>query len=44
MIRIFAQSDRDLGITILLATHSEEVARTAHRIVHLRDGRLDAAA
>jgi putative ABC transport system ATP-binding protein len=44
VLALLAELNRDLGITILLATHSEEVARTAHRIVHLRDGRLDAAA
>jgi putative ABC transport system ATP-binding protein len=44
VLTLLAELNRDLGITILLATHSEEVARTAHRIVHLRDGRLDAAA
>jgi putative ABC transport system ATP-binding protein len=44
VLGLLAELNRDLGITILLATHSEEVARTAHRIVHLRDGRLDAAA
>ena len=44
VLALLAELNRDLGITILLATHSEDVARTAHRIVHLRDGRLDAAA
>jgi putative ABC transport system ATP-binding protein len=44
VLSLLAELNRDLGITILLATHAEDVARTAHRIVHLRDGRLAAAA
>jgi putative ABC transport system ATP-binding protein len=43
VLALLAELNRELGITVLLATHAEEVARTAHRIVHLRDGRLDAA-
>jgi putative ABC transport system ATP-binding protein len=43
VLALLAELNRDLGITILLASHSEEVARTAHRTVRLRDGRLDAA-
>jgi putative ABC transport system ATP-binding protein len=41
VLALLAELNRDLGATILLATHSEDVARTAHRIVRLRDGRLD---
>jgi putative ABC transport system ATP-binding protein len=44
VLALLAELNRDLGITMLLATHSEEVARTARRILRLRDGRLDAAA
>lgn len=30
------------GVTVLLATHSDEAARRARRALHLRDGRLEA--
>jgi putative ABC transport system ATP-binding protein len=42
VLRLLAGLNRDLGATILLATHAEDIARTAHRTVRLRDGRLDA--
>jgi putative ABC transport system ATP-binding protein len=42
VLELLAELNRDLGITILLATHAEDVARTAHRTMRLRDGRLDA--
>jgi ABC-type lipoprotein export system ATPase subunit len=29
-------------VTILLATHSQEAAAFAHRIIHLRDGSISA--
>ncbi|MCA9752323.1 MAG: macrolide ABC transporter ATP-binding protein, partial [Gemmatimonadetes bacterium] len=29
------------GQTIILVTHEEDVARRAHRIVRLRDGRIE---
>ena len=32
------------GQTILMVTHSAEVAAGASRIVHMRDGRVDASA
>jgi putative ABC transport system ATP-binding protein len=44
VLALLAELNRDLGVTILLATHAEDVARTAHRTMRLRDGRLDAAA
>jgi len=44
VLALLAELNRDLGITLLLATHAAEVARTAHRVVRLRDGRLDLAA
>lgn len=28
------------GLTIILVTHNPELAKTAHRIVELRDGRM----
>ncbi len=33
--------NRDLAVTLLLATHAPEVARAAHRIVQMRDGRVE---
>ncbi len=38
------QAVRDLraeGVTMLLATHAEEIASAAHRIVRMRDGRIE---
>jgi putative ABC transport system ATP-binding protein len=44
VLALLRELNRDLGITMLLATHAADVAATAHRIVRLRDGRIDAAA
>jgi ABC-type lipoprotein export system ATPase subunit len=33
--------NRDHGLTLLLATHAAEVAQSAHRVVHMRDGRIE---
>ena len=44
VLGLLRELNRDLGITMLLATHAAEVAASAHRIVRLRDGRIDAAA
>ena len=35
--------NRDMGVTILLATHAADVAALATRVQHMRDGRLDYA-
>jgi putative ABC transport system ATP-binding protein len=35
------QLNRERGLTLLLATHAAEVATAAHRVVHMRDGRVD---
>jgi putative ABC transport system ATP-binding protein len=35
--------NRDMGVTILLATHAADVAATARRVQRMRDGRLDHA-
>jgi putative ABC transport system ATP-binding protein len=42
VMALLAELNRDLGVTLLLATHSEDVTRAARRTVRLRDGRLDA--
>ena len=33
--------NRDLGLTMLLATHADDVAARAHRVIHMRDGRIE---
>ena len=38
VIRLLAELNRDTGVTIILATHSEEAASYAKRIVRMRDG------
>ncbi len=42
VLALLADLNRDLGITILLATHATEVAAAAARTVRMRDGKLDA--
>jgi len=32
--------NRDRGTTIMLITHAADVAAAAHRVVHMRDGRV----
>lgn len=38
VLAIIAELNRELGVTVLLATHAAEIAQAAHRILHLRDG------
>ncbi len=40
VLELFRQLNREEGITIILVTHDQEVARHARRIVVLRDGRV----
>lgn len=40
IMKIFQHLNRNLGITILLITHSDEIAAYADRIVRFRDGRV----
>ncbi|QDU63617.1 Lipoprotein-releasing system ATP-binding protein LolD [Planctomycetes bacterium Pan216] len=42
VMRLLAGVNRDLGVTLLLATHSSEAARHARRHVHMRDGAIEA--
>ncbi len=44
VLALLADLNRDLGITILLATHAAEVAAAASRTVRMRDGQIDLAA
>ena len=43
VLALLAELNRDLGVTMLLATHAADVAAAAHRTIRLRDGRLEAA-
>ena len=38
ILELISELNRETGVTILLATHSEETAAIAGRIVHMRDG------
>lgn len=40
IMRIFQELNEHQHITIIVVTHSEEVARFAHRIITFRDGRI----
>jgi putative ABC transport system ATP-binding protein len=40
VLALLAELNRELQITILLATHAQEVAGAARRILRMRDGRL----
>jgi putative ABC transport system ATP-binding protein len=41
VFRLLADLNREPGVTIILATHSEEAARFTSRTIHLRDGRIE---
>jgi len=42
---MLAELNAEHRVTILLATHSEDAARAARRVLHLKDGRIrDASA
>jgi putative ABC transport system ATP-binding protein len=41
VLALLAELSREMGITILLATHSAEVAAAAGRLYRMRDGRFD---
>ena len=41
VLDLLTSLNRDLGVTILLATHSAEVAAVAKRVLHMRDGVFD---
>jgi putative ABC transport system ATP-binding protein len=38
VIRLLADLNRELGVTVLLATHSDEAAGYASRTIRMRDG------
>ncbi len=43
VLALLVELNRELGITILLATHAAEVAAAAGRVIRMRDGAIDAA-
>jgi len=40
VLDLLTELNRDAGQTILMVTHNRDVAARAHRIIHLRDGRV----
>ena len=40
IVRLLVELNEDLGVTILMVTHSREAAAYAERIIHVRDGRI----
>jgi putative ABC transport system ATP-binding protein len=40
VLTLLVELNRELGVTILLATHAREVADAAQRIVHMKDGAI----
>ncbi|MEW6125747.1 MAG: ABC transporter ATP-binding protein [Acidobacteriota bacterium] len=41
VMQLLAEINRDLKVTFILATHSEEAARFAKRVIRLRDGLIE---
>jgi putative ABC transport system ATP-binding protein len=41
ILALLAALNRDTGTTMLIATHDKEVAGAAHRVVTMRDGRIE---
>jgi putative ABC transport system ATP-binding protein len=41
IMKLLAELNRDLGVTIILATHSDEAARVTRRVIRLRDGLIE---
>jgi putative ABC transport system ATP-binding protein len=44
VLALLTELNRETSVTMLLATHSADVAAAAHRILHMRDGHLDSQA
>jgi ABC-type lipoprotein export system ATPase subunit len=42
ILQMFQQLNREEGITIILVTHENDVARYAKRVVHIKDGLVEA--
>jgi len=41
VLDLLAGLNRDLGVTLLLATHDRDIATAASRVVRMRDGRIE---
>lgn len=41
VMRLLAELNRETGVTIILATHSEEAALHTRRVIHMRDGLIE---
>jgi putative ABC transport system ATP-binding protein len=41
ILDLLTELNRETGVTMLLATHAPEIARAAHRVLHMRDGRIE---
>jgi ABC-type lipoprotein export system ATPase subunit len=44
VLALLTELNRELGLTILLATHAREIAAAAHRVIRMRDGRIEGGA
>jgi len=40
VLELLRQLNEELGVTVLLATHSPEIAASAKKVLHMRDGRI----
>ena len=41
IVEILQEINRDLGVTILLATHSSEIASSSQRVLYMHDGLIE---
>ncbi len=41
VLKLLGELNREMGLTILLATHSDETAAAAKRIIRMRDGQIE---
>jgi putative ABC transport system ATP-binding protein len=41
VLELLTELSRETGVTMLLATHAPEIAAAAHRIIRMRDGRIE---
>ena len=41
IMKLFESLNREHGLTIILVTHEPDVARSARRLIHIVDGRID---
>ena len=41
VLDLLVDLNRETGVTMLLATHAPEIAAAAHRVIRMRDGRIE---